>query len=336
MNLKFAIKPRVGDSEKEGDEIVRFTGSSEIYRQSCERRAIKVGETGSGINKEPHVLFVTGLEEESVDHYDWLSDEEKTEVKKLIKANKPKIESYYGGSEYMKPDNKSFWTSDRAWGRVAVDNYTVNTLKNTKDPKDCLLYLGIISGAFMDMIAPSKEFAETHSSIPFYLALEDEAVATDAEDYVTKLDAQAALADLAKNSGDGLFILAWILQYDSATFGAYSRVGSTKADLIKYHSMYIDGLIVPKKGLKRNAPKLFIEAYNRFKGAQTKPKLMVEAYVKAGEYFAIINKGSKKYQTKEGTVLGNTIPEAVETLMKAQHTDELERIRDEVEKKWNE
>jgi hypothetical protein len=44
----------------------------------------------------------------------------------------------------------------------------------------------------------------------------------------------------------------------------------------------------------------------------------------------------KKYVTEDGTVLGNTISEAIETLNKPKFRSDFEKLRDQVEKKWNE
>lgn len=336
MNLKFAIKSVAPASVREGDDIVRFSGNDEVFRNSCERACNLIGYQGFGPTKEPIVKFKTGLDEEAVEYYDWFTDEEKKEVKKFILENKERVIKAYGGEAITKDDNKDFWTSDKAWGRVRVDNYNLNQIRSTKDPKDCLLYLSIIAGAYPNLIAPTKEYAHKDSTIYFYLALEEDAVATDSESFVTKLEAQGALAALAKDTGDGMFILAWCLQYDSTSFGAYSRVMTSPKDLIKYHLQYIDGLINEKRGMKKSSPKKFIEYANLWNAPQTRAKLMVEAYVKAGEYYGLINKGKKTFQTREGTVLGNSIPEAVDTLMKQANADELDRLRDAVEKKWSE
>jgi hypothetical protein len=336
MNVKFAIRTVVGPSEKEGNDYVRYTGNDEVFRNSIERFCTKVGERGYGKDAYPIVKFKTGLDPEEIDYCDWFTPEEKKVVKDFIVENRDRIISAYGGPDVTKDDNISFWTSDRAWGRLRVDNFTVDKERNTKNPSDCLLYLGILSGAFIDLVAPSREYAEGKTGIYFYLAVEDDAVASDAETYVTKLEAQGALSNLANDTGDALFILAWCLQYNTTAFGAFSRTMSPKGELIKYHSQYIDGLIFEKKGLKKSTPKKFIEYAKLWKSTQTRKKVMTEAYIKAADYYSFINKGEKAYVTREGTILGNTIEEAVENLMKPGNVEEFERIRDLVEKKWSE
>lgn len=335
MNVRFAIKSVAGEATKEGDEFVRFSGISEPFREGCEREVRKTGELGEGATKQVFVNFTTGLDEELVEFYDWYTEEEKQQVIEFIKENKPRIAKFYGGLDTIKSDNKYFWTRNEV-SKLFVDNYTIGKIFDTKNPNHALLYLGIISGAFMSLVAPTKEWADRHPGINFYLALESESAITDSEVYVNKLQAQAALAELSKNSGDGMFIVAWCTQYDSASYGAYSRVATPPSELIKYHSMFIDGQILAKKGKKRDCPKIFLDYANRWKGQQTKAAVMIEAYVKAGEYYGFINSNKKKYVTDEGTVLGNTISEAVSTLMKNTNAEELDRLREKVEKKWNE
>lgn len=335
MNFKFAIKSVAGDAQREGDEVVRFSGISEPMHQGCEREVRKTGEIGSGRDLQTFVRFNTGLEPDMIEFYDWYSEAEKEALKEFIIENKPKISKFYGGDEVVKPENRYFWEKKEVY-KLFVDNYTVDKLFDTKNPSQCLMYLSIASGAFMSLVAPTKDWAERNPGIPFYLALEAEASTTDSESYVGKLQAQAALSGLSEDSGDGMFIVAWCTQYDSASYGAYSRTATPRSELIKYHSMFIDGNIMGKKGKKRDCPKIFLDYANRWNGQQTKAAVMVEAYVKAGEYYGFINSAKKKYVTDEGTVLGNTIEECIKTLMQNKYSDDLDRLREKVEKKWNE
>ena len=71
-------------------------------------------------------------------------------------------------------------------------------------------------------------------------------------------------------------------------------------------------------------------------GKQTRPLLYAEAYIKAGEYFGFIKQKEKKYVTHAGTVLGNTIDEAIQEIVKTKKFQDLEALRDLVEAKWKE
>jgi hypothetical protein len=329
MSIRFKIKNTASVAEKEGDLIVRFTGSSEPFFRSCERSADKVGVDGGG---NPKLVFNTGLNTEKVQFFKWYNSEEQKEIVKQIKELKPLIADYYGGEDVIDQHNKFFWGETREVNRLSLSNDSVDVFFDTKNPSHALLYLSIISGAFMDLVAPTKDWAENRQ-IPHYLAIETDEINNVDDDIITKSDAHAALAELRKEQGDALFILAWCLQYDTNAFGAYLRSTPLK-DLINYHVNYIEGKLVTKR--KKNMPKTFLEYAEKWKGQQTKPLLYVEAYIKAGEYYNLIQQKEKKYVTSEGTILGNTISEAVGNLMKPKFNQDLENLRSKIESKWKE
>lgn len=330
MNFRFTIKSTAGSAEKEGDVFVRYTGNQEPFRRVSERACTKIGVDGAGKGK---LVFTTGMDEKVVQFYRWYNEEEKKSVVKQIKELKPLIRDYYGGEDVISETNKYFWGEEnRDINRLSLSNDNMDVFYDTKNPVHALLYLSIISGAFIDTVAPTKEWAE-RSQIPHYLALETESN-NDEQDEITRSDAHGILRDLRKASDpEALFILAWCMQYDTNAFGAYNK-STTFNDLVNYHIKYIDGKIVTKK--KRNTPKVFMEYAEKWGGQQTRPALYIEAYVKAGEYFSFVNQKEKKYVTMDGTILGNTISEAVETLQKPKFSSDLEKLRDQVEAKWKE
>lgn len=329
MSTKFAIRNTAAKAEKEGDLILRFSGTSEPFRRASQREARKVGVDQTG---DPLLVFTTGLEEEKVEFFNWFNDEEKKKVKDQIADLKPIITRRFGGEDVVKAGNKFFWGSDRDVSTLSLSNEDINVFYDTKNPIHALLYLSIISGGFMDLVAPTREWADRHQ-IPHYLALEEE---TDYEedDEVTKSDAHFALGQLRKEeSPEALFILAWCIQYDTNGYGAYTRATPTR-DLVNYHIKYIDGKLQTKR--KRNTPKVFLEYVEKWKSPQLRKDLFTEAYVKAGEWFNFINQRDKKYTTAEGTTLGNTVLEAVTNLNKAKFRQDYENLRDKVETKWKE
>jgi hypothetical protein len=205
---------------------------------------------------------------------------------------------------------------------------------DTEKPAHALLYLSIISGAFIDLVAPTRDWAERFQ-VPHYMALElDEGLYGEEEEDITRSDAHAELGMLRKEFGkDALYILAWCLQYDTNAFGAYNYNTSEK-DLINYHIKYIDGKLVTKR--KKNMPKNFIEYAKKWRGQQTRQQLYVEAYIKAGEYFNFVTQREKKYVTSDGTILGNTVADAVKAIMQPKFSVDLEKLRGQVEGKWKE
>lgn len=330
MSIRFAIKNAESTAQKEGDTILRFSGVSEPFFRVSERTCTKIGEDK---DRNPKLLFVTGLDEKKVPYYKWYNEAEKKEVIKQIKQLKPIIQEYYGGSEVLDPSNVYFWGENRDVSRLSLTNHSMDEFFDTKSPIHALIYLSLISGAFGDLVAPTREWAETNQ-IQHYLALETDDNIDDDDEEITKSDAHAALNDLKTNHDpEALFILAWCIQYDTTAYGAYSKSTSFK-DLVKYHISYINGKLVTKK--KKNTPKVFLEYYEKWKGTQTRPLLYAEAYIKAGSYFNFIKQQEKKFVTAAGTVLGNTIDDAVKEIMTVKNSQDLETLREQVENKWKE
>lgn len=331
MSLKFAIRNTATKATKEGDSFIRFSGTGEPFSRHDERAAKVVETDGKG---EPlKWSFVTGLNEDQVEFYSWYSPEEQEVVKEAIKNLKPKIERFYGGEKAIQAENYSFWKKRDDISNINITHENVDVFYDTEKPAHALLYLSLVAGAFSDTVAPTKDWAERYQ-IPHYLALEVETNDYGDEEDITRSDAHGALADLRKEFGkDALYILAWCIQYDTNAFGAYNYSTAEK-DLINYHIKYIDGKLVTKK--KKNTPKVFIEYAENWKQQQLRPLLYTEAYVKAGEYFNYINQREKKYVTSDGTILGNTIKEAVTNLMKPKFNVDYEKLRDLVEAKWKE
>ncbi len=329
MSTRFVIKSTASKAEKEGDVIIRYTGVSEPFIRVSERSATKVGVDGAG---NPKLIYNTGLNPEKVDFYQWYNNEEKKAVVKQIKELRPEIVKAYGGEDVINETNAYFWGETRDVNRLSLTNNDMDVFYDTKIPVHALLYLSIISGAFGEIVSPTRDWAERHQ-IPHYLALETEE-SFDEEDGIKRSDAHAALAELRRDeTPEALFILAWCIQYDTNAFGAYLKSTPMK-DLINYHIKYIDGKLVTKR--KKDTARVFIEYAEKWKGQQTRPALYVEAYVKAGEYYNFINQREKKYVMNDGTVLGNTIEDAVANLMKLKYTQDLEKLRKQVEDKWKE
>lgn len=327
MSTRFAIKNTMSSAEKEGDVIVRYSGVSEPFTRVSERKAEKIGVDKEGA---PKLVFTTGMDEKQVKFFKWYSEDEQESVRKQIQDLKPLIIDFYGGEDVISSTNKFFWGENRDVSRLSLGIGNMDTFYDTQNPAHALLYLSIISGAFMDTVAPTRDWAERHQ-IPHYMALEtDENL--DEEDSITKSDAHAALSELRKeDSPEALFILAWCIQFDTNGFGGYLRSASLR-DLVNYHIKYIDGKLVTKR--KKNTPKVFLDYVSKWKGQQTRPALYAEAYVKAGVWFNLINQREKKFTTIDGTVLGNTPDEAVKTIMKPKFTQDLEKLREGVEAKW--
>lgn len=332
MSIRFSIRNTASKAEKESDgTVIRYSGTAEPFRRHSERACRKIGVDGKG---EARLVFTTGLEPEQIQHFNWYNEEEKKALGTTITELRPLISSYYGGDEVVEKSNYYFWKENRDVNRLSLSNEDIDMLFDTVKPAHALLYASIISGAFIDLVAPTRDWAERFQ-IPHYMALEiDDNNYGDEEEDITRSDAHGQLAEIRKDFGkEALYILAWCLQYDTNAFGAYNY-NTPEKDLINYHIKYIDGKLVTKK--KKNMPKNFMDYAKKWKGQQTRPALYVEAYIKAGEYFNFISQREKKYVTTDGTILGNTVADAVKSIMQPKFTVDLEKLRSQVEGKWKE
>lgn len=328
MSIRFMIKNTASKAEKEGDVIVRYSGTSEPFYRVSERSAYSIGTDKEG---KPRVVFTTGLEDDQVQFYDWCTEEEKKLLLKSMKEMKKLISDYFGGSEVIDKTNQHFWYKDRRVARISLTDQDMDVMYDTKDPISALLYLSIMAGAFEDLIAPNRDYAERRQRQHF-LALETDGDESDDNEEVTRMDAMAALSELKKNSDpEALFILAWCIQYDTKSYGAYLKSTPYK-DLLSYHIKYIDGKLVTKK--KKNTPKVFLEYAEKWKAPLTKNALYAEAYVKAGEYYNFLHNRDGKLTTPDGTILGKNVSEAVDAILKPKNSSDLEKLRDQVESKW--
>lgn len=331
MSLKFAIRNTAEKARKEGDSFVRYSGTGEPFNREDERAniAIETNQKGEPVKWR----FATGLDEDKVEFYEWLSEDEKAVVKDTIKGLKPKIERFFGGPAILNPENYSFWKNRKDINTLKLTHENIDVFYDTDKAEHALLYLSILCGAFNALVAPNKDWAERHQ-IPHYLALEVETGDYGEEEDITRSDAHGELAIIRKEFGkDALYILAWCLQYDTNAFGAYNY-STTEKDLINYHIKYIDGKLQTKK--KKNCPKTFMEYAEKWAKPQTRQLLYAEAYVKAGEYFNYISQREKKYVTSEGTILGNTIQDAVKNLMQPKFKVDFDNLKTAVEAKWKE
>lgn len=331
MSIKFAIRNTSEKARKEGDSFIRFSGTGEGFNRGSERasRALEVDAQGNATKW----VFQTGLDEELVEFYEWFSDEEKEIIKGQISTLKPTIFKAFGGQAMLKNDNWAFWKKRNDVNKFKVNTTSVDVFYDTDKPEHALLYLSIVAGAFSDLVAPNKDWAERHQ-LPHYLALELDTNTFGDEEDITRADAIAELMLLNREFGkDALYILAWCLQYDTNAFGAYNY-STTEKDLLNYHIKFIEGKLVTKR--KKNMPKTFMEYVEKWRGAQTRPLLYIEAYVKAGEYYNFITQREKKYVTNDGTVLGNTVADAVKALNSNKFKVDLTNLRDAVEAKWKE
>lgn len=326
--MKFMIKPNAGKPEKEGDAFIRYTGNAEPFSRTDEMKIKKVGVEPNGA---PKLKYTTGLDEDQVKFYGWLTDEQKEEHLRLLREYKPIIAESQGGEDVIRSDNKYYWSSPER-NIIRVVNETQNRIFDMSNPENAIVYFNIMAGAFLEVVAPTKQMAED-KQIPHYVLLESDVHDEVADDYSTKADAYMNLKIMDREEGgDALLFLAWVLQAKSKGFGAYTR-STPKTEILKYHGEFIEGKL---SKTKRNCPKEFVQLTEKWKeGGLVREAIQIEAYLKAAEYYSYLNTNREnKYELPSGAVLGTTIEEAVETIRKPKNRKDLEALRTFVENKW--
>lgn len=260
------------------------------------------------------VRYITGLDP---------SEYPESEKEEVIKA-KGEFEEYFGKEE-LDPMNQAFWESKS----LLINKKT--TFLNMNDPKDKLTYYMIKGGAFKE-IAPNYEVA-TGGAEPYrwYLINADDFAEIGAQDDRKINKAIAALEALDEDKKlEDLFLVHKVL----VTSDRGATLRSPRSMMYKDLSDFIHGKIV--KTNKKMTPKQFLDAIDVLK--KDKKMMYVTAYVKDGNYFNFLTTSEdnqiKNVQTS--TKYGATIDRAVKFLVSPANQSELDNLKGQVEKKWNE
>jgi hypothetical protein len=328
MNVRFQIKSTAKKAEMEGKEILNFSGESQAYRRKATRISEEIGLRPDGTKR---VKFKTGLNPERVKYYWWFSEAERDEIKKQLEEALPQIEERFHGKDIIHDENIAFWKEQKEFYQIPITITTKDLYFDTNNVDHAVLYFGILGGAFIDTIAPTRDLA-IEKRIPHYLVLEKDVEDEEFIDVNEKLKASANLFKLMEEgSEDALFILCWTALYNTRGFGSVLK-SMPKKDKATYLNMFIEGQLVDKR--KKNCAKTFNEYVERWNSPQLREKLYAEAYIKAGEQYALIVTKDRKYETIWGTSLGNTIDEAVEKITQKKFANDLKQLMEEVDKKW--
>lgn len=328
--MRFMIKSLAGNPEKEGDTFIRYTGNSEPFARGDEMATTRIGVLPDGT---PKLKFKTGLEMDQIQFYGWLSPEGKELHNKLLAEYLPIITEKFGGKDVIDSTNKFFWHEDNERNKIKITNETLTKVFDMKNVEYAMFYFNVMGGAFLEVVAPTKEMAQ-EKNIPHYLVLEGDYVDDIMDDYSLKGEAYSLLTDLKKTDGDALLFLAWCLQTGTKSFGAYTR-SSPQKDLLMYTAEFIEGKLTKTK---RNCPKDFIKYAEGWKeGGLVKNKIMMEAYLKSAEWYSYLNTNKEnKYQLPSGLVIGVNMTEAVTTMLKPKNVNDSDALRNFVEAKWKE
>lgn len=258
--------------------------------------------------------YFTGLE---------ASEFPETEREEIIKA-KEEFENFFGKGE-LEPTNDAFWSKRQ----LEINKKT--TFLNLANPADKLTYYMIRGGGYKE-VAPNYEIA-TSGAIPYrwYLIDAKEFADIDVQDDRKINKAIAALEAIDEDKKlEDLFLVHKVLI--SSDRGVTLR--SPRSMMYKDLSNFIHGTVV--KTNKKQTAKQFLEAAELLK--KDKKLLYLTAYVKEGNYFNFLNTSEDNQirNAQTGTKYGSSTEKAVKFLSSPANQTELDNLKEQVEKKWNE
>lgn len=328
MGIKFQIKSVASKAEKEGNEILRFSGESEAYRRVATRVSEKISEKKTG---EPVLKFKTGLNINNVKHYYWFKEEEKKEVEKQLTEHLPKLLEIFG-EDVLDERNEYFWMKEIERYKFPVTILTSKQFFDTDNIDHAILYFSIIGGAFIDIIAPNKDFAEA-KFISHYLQLESISDDDEFESFSDKIVANANLAKLMNDtSGDALFMIYWTALYRTKGFAGLLK-STPKTELIKTLREFIEGHLVDKQ--KKKCAKEFNSYVEMWESEQTRKNVYLRAMLHAGEQYAQIFSKDGIYYTAWDVELGKTLDDCMAKLSQNKYSSDVKKLKEEVDKRWN-
>ena len=259
--------------------------------------------------------YVTGLDPNEVD------EDKRPEIEEAVKY----LESYYGKG-VLDPFNETFWKDIN----IKLDKKNI-FLDITNKPEDKLIYYVIKAGGIQE-IAPSYDEAVEASQPKKWFMVEPEQLA-DISANVDR-DFNEAIANLVYLDKEKTFEDMFLVHKVLITSDRGTTKNTPKSALYTDLSQFIYGKIV--KTNKKQTPSQFVNVVNLIKS--DKKKLYITAYVKEAIYFHFLVPGDDggfvNNETK--TKYGASQEKAVAFLSNPANQEELDNIRERVEKKWSE
>lgn len=258
--------------------------------------------------------YFTGLE---------VAEVAESEKEEIIKA-KEEFENFFGKGQ-LESTNDEFWKTKQ----LEINKKT--TFLNLTNPTDKLTYYMIRGGGYKE-IAPNYEVAVS-SATPYrwYLVDAKEFADIDIQDdrKINKAIATLEAIDEDKKLED-LFLVHKVLI--SSDRGLTLR--SPRSMMYKDLNDFIHGTIV--KTNKKQTAKQFLEVAELLK--KDKKLLYLTAYVREGSYFnfLVTSEDNQIKNVQTGTKYGSSVEKAVKFLTNPTNQSELENLKEQVEKKWNE
>ena len=262
--------------------------------------------------------YLTGLDEIIVENDSSLSDAEKKERIAKIKGTIKRLESFFGVGNLDA-------TKDNVWSQVILNLDRKTTNLDLTNPRNEILFHCIKAGGFTE-VAPSIEEAQRNGK-KFYLIEPLEFVENRVAPRKLVGQATSALYEMNEKKGfDDIFFLA---KYLLPVEKGYTK-STSKSLMYEDLDKYINGEIVRKS--KSDCARIFLEATKK-----PKPELIVHCLLKdAIEYnFVYQNPAGELKNNETGGIYGTSVEKATEHLLKASYENELDNIKERIEKIWS-
>jgi hypothetical protein len=245
-----------------------------------------------------------------------------SQLEKELAANvvNPDDPEFWNKIKLLKPDNDDFWSRIK----IACSNEPL-FLEPDKDPYDLIKLIAIESGGF-SIVAKSYDVARQLPVPPkFYLDKMEETVSTKTEVKKLRNKALAELQKLFDKNQNKLFYVAKLVDINGTQYKK-----STPNDII-YDNMdkYINGETVDTN--KKKTAERFLEI-----SSLDMESLKIRAIVKDATSLKLIASRSDGfiYHMESSTILGKTVPDAVEYLKNPLNEQLLVDLQTKVEKNW--
>ncbi len=316
-NLNLPKKVTVNHYIDEGDENMGLRDLN---------LALMDGDGGRGgfkesfgyVTKAGVKYYLTGFEEPSLNIIKIKNPEERQALLKEMDNVRTTLEKILGVD--LSNRNASFWKGMNLSVRTPVRSL------NMDDPKDVLVYFGILGGA-ISSVAPSLEAAaDSNVNYKHYLHIDSKIEKAKIGISRTRNKAIAMLEELYTNGeSDKLFMMSKIVLPITKGFTKKDPIDRLYNDL----NSFILGENVP--GPKTETPLAFISAANMELAELTK-----RAVVKDAIYYNLLKKDDNKtyFNTETFALVGKNMAEVVAHYLNEANDDDYINIHHRVNKYW--
>lgn len=261
--------------------------------------------------------FNTGFSPEPIERNKYIPKEEKVSLLKAQKEAYKRVSKELLGSEKKEIDDtdKYMWSQPQ-YSKLDITNETSSLVYDTDRLEHLILYWQIVCDAF-GLVAYNMECAMYKSS-PYFLQEIKDAEIRDSLDELNKVKAISMIGNLAETGDqEALLYLSWSLGDRKDKMLGFSK-STNIATLVKALYNFVDGKT--KDRGKKLAVNEFVKSYSEYKA--DRDIFMMKVIIRIADYHNYIYTNRENmYVTPNGIVLGKTLDECVQKLMKPSNRD---------------